>query len=756
MGVVWKARQLSLNRLVAIKMIRPSVVSETGLARFKDEAQLAAQLKHPGIVPVHDFGEQDGRFYLCMDFIHGETLAARLVGGALSPKEAAGIVRDVADAIQYAHEHEIIHRDLKPANILLDADQSGRPRVADFGLARRIDVARDVTLAGNVLGTPGYMSPEQASGQTSLVKKPTDIFSLGAILYEALTGRPPFSTSDWLEVCRMRPDPPRSIDPDVPAELEAICIACLAKKPEDRLTANGLVSRLNAFLGNVATHDAGLPATVLAQTNHVVICGLGDLGLRLALEGRSRGKPIIAIEQRGNTDAIEQARANGVEVIEGDAGDEAVLREAQVERADFIVAACREDQINIAIAARVGQLLPPRLERREPLVCRLLITDYELRSLLADESLFPSLNGGGREMRSKYRINFGDLNLHDTAARQCLRMHNLDFEPIRREDETTVHLIVSGFGPMGQSLALHAARIGHFSNAAARERRLRITVVDDAETAFSRFQQQFSKIGDICDLRFRQADRTPSLVNGLDQLSADAAESKELVTYAVCLEKEQTADDRQNLEIGLKLSGLTAKRPVQTLIYQGTRRGFASLFPAQGTGAGLSPRLHAFGMKEDIYSWDVLLHESEDRLARALHEDFQQQRRSEGALDSKNPAWEDLEEDLRESNRHAADHIPIKLRALGYHNDSIKSGKTRIERFTEDEIQLLGRMEHSRWCAERWLAGWRRGPEKDVVKKLHPLLIPWNELPPQEQKKDHEQINAIPRVLDSIGQGIYR
>jgi hypothetical protein len=573
MGVVWKARQLSLNRFVAIKMIRPSLISDTGLARFRDEAQLAAQLKHPGIVPVHDFGEQDGRFYLCMDFINGETLAARIAGGALSPKDAASIVRDVADAIQYAHEHEIIHRDLKPANILLDADQSGHPRVADFGLARRIDVTRGVTLAGNVLGTPGYMSPEQASGQTSLVKKPTDIFALGAILYHALTARPPFSTSNWLEVCEERLKPPRSINPDVPPVLDAICVACLAKKPEQRLSAKELAARLTAFLGGVGTHEVGLPPTVIAQTNHVVICGLGDLGLRLALEGRERGKSIIAIEQSGNTDAIEQARSNGVEVIEGDAGDEAVLREARIEGADFIVAACREDQINVAIAARVGQLLPPRLERREPLVCRLLITDYELRSLLADESLFPAVSGADRdELRSRYRINFGDLNLHDTAARQCLRIHNLDFEPIRSEDETTVHLIVSGFGPMGQSLALHAARIGHFSNAATRERRLRITVVDDAETAFSRFRQQFSKVDDICDLRFRPADRTPGLVNDLDQLSADAAENKTLVTYAVCLEKEQTADDRQNLEIGLQLSSLTSRRPVQTLIYQGTRR----------------------------------------------------------------------------------------------------------------------------------------------------------------------------------------
>jgi hypothetical protein len=793
MGVVWQARQTSLNRFVALKMILPSLITEVGLKRFETEAQLAASLNHPGIVPVYDFGEQDGRHYLCMAFVRGATLASRLKGGALSPRDAAQIVRDVAKAVEHAHLRKVIHRDLKPANILLDADHAESPRVTDFGLARRIDAKGGVTAIGQILGTPEYMAPEQAAGQASRVGPPADIYALGAILYHALVGRPPldFDGEDWLaiirRICEEPAISPRTIEPAIPEALEAICFDCLAKDANSRLPSAALLAhRLTAFLETMERQTAistqkGGPAetqfSTVQMVEHVVICGLGELGLRLALEGRRRGKPVVAIERHEESAAIERARSSGVVVIEGDARNEAVLRRARVDQAEFVVAACGDDETNVAVAVLVGRSLPPALECRHPLVCRLLLTDYELRPLLADESLFPVASRVvGAPGHSMYKINFGDLNLHDVAARQCLRTHLLDFIPVRKVDQTVVHLIVIGFGPMGQSLALHAARIGHFANSVGGDLRLRITVVDDplreeAEIGVKNFQRQFSQMDAICDFRFSAIDsETPALdlVDKLDQLSRDSATPDSLVTYAVCLEKitepenqstpakQQVADNRENFRIGMALARLTINRPVQTLIYQSTCDGFAAILPNEGRGAGVNQRLHAFGMKENIFNWDVLLHESEDRLARAVHMEFQQQRRNEGVPDCKNPDWDQLEEDRKESNRHAADHIPIKLRALGYHNESIRSGIPCIEWFTEAEVVLLAEMEHLRWCAERRLAGWRYGPQKDLTKKEHPCLVPWNELPPQERKKDPEQILAIPRILRTIGQGIYR
>jgi serine/threonine protein kinase len=755
MGVVYKARQRNLERIVAIKMIRQSLVSEASLARFKKEAQLAASLTHRGIVPVYELGErEEGQYYFSMGFIRGPSFAARLKEGPCPVRDAAVIVRDVAEAIQFAHDQGVIHRDLKPGNILLDADQSGRAWVTDFGLARRADVKATgleafATVEGSILGTPGYMSPEQASGKTTLVNKPTDIFGLGAILYEALTGQTPFSTSNWLEVCTAPLRPPRDIRPDVPQSLDAICVACLAKPPEERLRAEELVTRLGRFLGDdsTRTYPAAPRDRVPANSDHIVICGLGDLGLRLALEGRDRGKAIVAIEQHGNSNAIEQARSRGVDVIEGDACVAAVLCQARADKAQFIVAACQEDQTNIEIAVQVGKLLSPALKRREPLVCRLVIANHDLLRWLADRSRFPPV--------SAYRINFSDLNWCEAAARQAVRRYPLDFEPIGIREEMPVHLIVVGFGSMGQSFALRAARLGHFANAVTGDRRLRITVVDWTESGLEEFRERFPAFEKICDLRVHRADPHVGLAKELAQITDRAHQDRELVTYAVCLENDRKADDDRNWKIGTQVSECTMARPMQVLIYQSTRRGMAGLLTTPVRSPGLSPRLHAFGMKEDIFSWDTLLHESEDLLAQSFHQDYERQRRNEGVPDSKNPGWSELEEDFRDSNRQAADHIDIKLRALGYYRAPIQSNMER-SLLTEAQVVLLAKIEHLRWTAERLLGGWRWGPERLDGKKVHPCLVPWDELPAQQQTKDIEQINAIPIILDALGEGIYR
>ena len=227
MGVVWKARDVDLDRFVAIKLILPNhVESEVGIKRFQAEARASARLDHPGIVTVHDFGQRDGKYYLCMAFVDGRSLAERLAQGAMPPAKAAKIIREIAEAIHHAHERGVVHRDLKPPNILLTS--ADEPRVTDFGLARRIDVPEGITASGQVLGTPSYMSPEQAAGNTDLIGPATDIYAIGAILYYALAGRPPFQgTGNVLETVRKVADgkfePLKNVAPGVPSQLEMIC-----------------------------------------------------------------------------------------------------------------------------------------------------------------------------------------------------------------------------------------------------------------------------------------------------------------------------------------------------------------------------------------------------------------------------------------------------------------------------------------------------------------------------------------------------
>ena len=200
---------------------------------------------------IHEFGEMEGQYFLCMAFVEGESLAKRLARGALSMPEAINIVRDISESIQHAHDRRVVHRDLKPDNILIDS--AGRPRVTDFGLARQTDMRDGVTASGDVLGTPAYMSPEQAQGKSSLIGPRTDIYAIGAILYYALAGRPLFSGTNALEIIRRVSDgdfkPPRHFNPAIPASLETICMTCLAREPQRRYArAADIGAELGKFL----------------------------------------------------------------------------------------------------------------------------------------------------------------------------------------------------------------------------------------------------------------------------------------------------------------------------------------------------------------------------------------------------------------------------------------------------------------------------------------------------------------------------
>lgn len=257
MGVVFKARQRQLNRIVALKMILAGKLADkSDVERFQREARAAGRLKHSSIVPVHEIGEHDGRHYFTMDFVEGRSLAETIREETLSPKAAAILVQTTAEAVHYAHDQGTVHRDLKPANILIDT--KGQPQVTDFGLAKMLesvdeDSRAELTASGQILGTPSYMSPEQASGKQELVGPASDIYSLGAILYACLTGRAPFVADSpvdtLLQVMRKEPVSPRELNPSVPRDLETICLKCLTKEPHRRYgTAQELADDLMRFL----------------------------------------------------------------------------------------------------------------------------------------------------------------------------------------------------------------------------------------------------------------------------------------------------------------------------------------------------------------------------------------------------------------------------------------------------------------------------------------------------------------------------
>src|SRR5262245_10576087 len=264
MGVVYRARQVGLERVVALKMILAgSMASEEQLQRFQAEAKVAARVQHPHVVQVYETGRINGLPYLVMQYVEGCSLAQRLREGPMDVEAAVRCVAAIARAVADMHGHDIIHRDLKPSNILLDRD--GRPYVTDFGLAKLVEGDSGMTQSGTILGTPQYMAPEQALGRGKEAGPAADVYALGAILYECLTGRPPFREETPLDtllaVLESEPLPPRQVNPQVPRVLERVVLQCLDKQPAKRYpSAADLAGALECYLKGetVPTRRAGL------------------------------------------------------------------------------------------------------------------------------------------------------------------------------------------------------------------------------------------------------------------------------------------------------------------------------------------------------------------------------------------------------------------------------------------------------------------------------------------------------------------
>ncbi|OAI41423.1 hypothetical protein AYO40_03165 [Planctomycetaceae bacterium SCGC AG-212-D15] len=303
MGIVYKARQEKLKRLVALKMILAgSHADANALTRFRTEAEAVARLQHPNIVQIYEVGEHDGSPFFSLEFVEGNNLAQKLAGTPLRPSEAVQMLEPIARAMHEAHQRGIVHRDLKPANVLLTRE--GQPKVTDFGLAKQLDTDMGQTRTGAVMGTPSYMAPEQALGRNVEVGPAADIYALGAMLYEFLTGRPPFKGATPMDtlfqVTTEEPVPPTRLQPGVPKDLETICLKCLRKEPRRRYaTALDLAEDLRRIQAGepisarpIGKLERGWLWCRRNPTSAGLTAGIAALLLILAVGG-----PLVAIRQ---------------------------------------------------------------------------------------------------------------------------------------------------------------------------------------------------------------------------------------------------------------------------------------------------------------------------------------------------------------------------------------------------------------------------------------------------------------------------
>ena len=359
MGVVFKAWQMSLKRFVAIKMIlKGHLASSDDVQRFQTEALAAAQLEHPGIVRIYEVNEHDGLPYLAMAFVDGQSLAKRLAEGPLEPRTAAGIVKTVCMAVQYAHEKGVIHRDLKPGNILID--RLGCPHVTDFGLAKLMERGPDLTGTGQILGTPSYMSPEQAAPNGTTVGPLSDVYSLGAILYCLLTGRPPFQAANDLEtlvqVQKQDPIPPRQFNLKIPLDLETIVLKSLDKSPERRfVSAKGLADELTRYL-----EGQPILARRISRTERFWrwcqreprVASLSAALLMVLLAG-AVASSCFAVNERQRANAVAKlAKSESDALVEVEAQRKKALGQAEIARRNENLANERADNLRVFLAQK--------------------------------------------------------------------------------------------------------------------------------------------------------------------------------------------------------------------------------------------------------------------------------------------------------------------------------------------------------------------------------------------------------------------
>lgn len=476
--------------------------------------------------------------------------------------------------------------------------------------------------------------------------------------------------------------------------------------------------------------------------NHIVVCGLGGNGAQLVKDFHNYGDRVVVIESNQTNPEIRNCREEGIVVLTGDAAHPALLGRARLHRAKCLIAICGDDGANVEIAAQAQQLLSEANSTAETaegkrLPCLVHLTAPRLRTLV-EKSRFR-----GRRVENALEVKF--FNVFENSARALLN----DYPPDRYADEQNPpHVLVVGFGHLGENVVLQAARTGHYASGI----KLRITIIDqEAEKKESAFRRRFPMLNEAVVTHFRQMDidgPEPSACN----LFGDDEEKCEVTVAYICVDNDVGAVSRA-LTL---LPGLRARVPV--VVCMAGDGGLTHLI--EDPEARGSHRVYAFRLNAAACRREIILGETQDILAKAIHAAYVSKQRSEGATSRDNPYlidWESLPEEIRESNRQQADHIPVKLRAVGCEPEPVTPDNAAAFEFEREEIELLARMEHARWNAERFLAGWRYAPGvKDVERKTSPYLTSWENLSEQIKEYDRNTVRQLPKFLASAGLQICR
>lgn len=474
---------------------------------------------------------------------------------------------------------------------------------------------------------------------------------------------------------------------------------------------------------------------------HVVVCGLGRLGAELVRGYRRRRETVVVIQTDRAHPAIPTCKELGAIVLIGNPADESLLRRARVAYSRIVLAVSSRDSTNVQAALSTRNLVIAKRSRKEvKLFVKLL--DLRLAELVEQHQLLAAKDD---------RLDVRVLKPVDLAARLLFDDHPLDHEPIGANSESEVHLVIAGFGHVGQGVALQAARIGHFAN----HKPLRITVLDrNPDRAAMPFRAMFPCFGEVARVDLAALDiESPAFFDKIDEW---AAEPGAILTVALC-----TADATVCLASALTIATRMKARPFPVHVRLDSDEHVGALLKDQPALARIGPVLDGFGQPSRFCTPDAVENETLDALARRIHEAFRTKHIADGKSEQDDPsvcAWAILDPALRDSNRQQADHIPVKLRAVGCEAGEPDQARRarRVTAFSKEEIATLGRMEHARFAAERKLGGWKCGAQKDVEKKVSPQLVGWNALPDEMKATHLDAVERIPALLEATGKWVYR
>ncbi len=472
--------------------------------------------------------------------------------------------------------------------------------------------------------------------------------------------------------------------------------------------------------------------------NHVVICGLGEKGLRLARDFSTNGFRAVVIEgTKGNT-LVEQCRGFGTVVFFGDATNAAMLRRAGIRKAKFLVAVCADDGINAEIALKARDIV--RTRKGHDLTVFVHMVDLELCNLLRGWEL-------AAEAQS-FRLEF--FNVHERGARLMLAAYTTAGNKLLKESPG---MLLVGLGKLGRSLLVQAARDWYMKKL-PENNRMRITVIDKAaESKISLLRMQYPQLEKACSIETWQIDEnTPEFEKAA--FLYDEEGNLKIDVIFICFD-----DDVHAIVSALTLYHKTKGNKVPIIARMGQERGLATMIRDERNSLGFE-HIHTFGLLDQTCNFELLLGGTHEIIARAIHEDYVNNQKLVGESSRTNPSlvdWNDLPDALKESNRHQAAHIEVKMKAIRCGIQPLNDWEAASFRFESDEIELLAELEHQRWVEERRQNGWRykSGP-KDIAKKTSPHIVPYEDLSWELKESDRNMIRSLPSFLAKAGFQIYR